>query len=315
MCPPPPAARERVGSMAHTLFLWGSARGTAREPLIAPQSRLQRPQTLMNNPTHPPPEKKFAQMQRRRRKTKTRAPWPRAPNPARAPPPQRRGPTARKRLDSGARTCRGNTDIANTTYKTAAAYPWLVRAAPFCAKTRFLHSASAAACDPFPPPAAPAPDSRPSFPSPLPPAVSARAAAMPRFFLRLLSSTRLGLCFFALVAVMRASVARERRLLASAFAGSATQPDYCETRPLGVRVAGRYGSRVRLSGTALRYGSQVQLRFPPALLEWCLCYTTSRFVSSPTPTHLPNPYRRTFKAHTHAHPRTFHAHSKPHPRN
>jgi len=35
------------------------------------------------------------------------------------------------------------------------------------------------------------------------------------------------------------------------FAGSATQPDYCETRPLGVRVAGQE----RLSGTALRYGS------------------------------------------------------------
>ena len=67
-------------------------------------------------------------------------------NPARPPPPQRRGPAARKRLDSGARTCRGNTDIANTTYKTAAACPWLVRAAPFCAKTRVLHSASAAAC-------------------------------------------------------------------------------------------------------------------------------------------------------------------------
>ena len=81
---------------------------------------------------------------------------------------------------------------------------------------------------------------------------------MPRFFLRLLSSTRLGLCFFALVAVMRASVARERRLLASAFAGSATQPDYCETRPLGVRVAGQErlsGLPVRLPGTALRYGS------------------------------------------------------------
>ncbi len=78
--------------------------------------------------------------------TKTRASWPWAPNPARPPPPQRRGPAARKRLDSGARTCRGNTDIANTTYKTAAACPWLVRAAPFCAKTRVLHSASAAAC-------------------------------------------------------------------------------------------------------------------------------------------------------------------------
>ena len=35
----------------------------------------------MNNPPHPPPEKNFAQMQRRRRKTKTRAAWPRAPNP------------------------------------------------------------------------------------------------------------------------------------------------------------------------------------------------------------------------------------------
>ena len=202
---------------------------------------------------------------------------------------QRRGPAARKRLDSGARTCRGNTDIANTTHKTAAAYPWLVRAAPFCAKTRFLHSASAAACDPFPPPAAPAPDSRPSFPSPLPPAVSARAAAMPRFFLRLLSSTRLGLCFFALVAVMRASVARERRLLASAFAGSATQPDYCETRPLGVRVAGRYGSRVRLSGTALRYSYASHQR--------CLSG-----VSVIRPRALfPRPHRRTFRTHTDAH--------------
>ena len=42
------------------------------------------------------------------------------------------------------------------------------------------------------------------------------------------------------------------------FAGSATQPDYCETRPLGVRVAGQErlsGLPVRLPGTALRYGS------------------------------------------------------------
>ena len=49
------------------LFLWGSS-GSARLPIIAPQSWLQRPQTLMNNPTHRLLKKKFAQKQRRRRK-------------------------------------------------------------------------------------------------------------------------------------------------------------------------------------------------------------------------------------------------------
>ena len=53
------------------LFLWGSS-GSARLPIIAPQSWLQRPQTLMNNPTHRLLKKKFAQEQRRQQKRSRR---------------------------------------------------------------------------------------------------------------------------------------------------------------------------------------------------------------------------------------------------
>ena len=53
------------------LFLWGSS-GSARLPIIAPQSWLQRPQTLMNNPTHRLLKKKFSQEQRRQQKRSRR---------------------------------------------------------------------------------------------------------------------------------------------------------------------------------------------------------------------------------------------------
>ena len=65
------------------------------------------------------------------------------------------------------------------------------------------------------------------------------------------------------------------------FAGSATQPDYCE--------GCRYGCQVRLSGTALRYGSQVLLRAASAPV----------ILAHPHPFSRPNP--RTFRAHTDAH--------------
>ena len=64
------------------------------------------------------------------------------------------------------------------------------------------------------------------------------------------------------------------------FAGSATQPDYCE--------GCRYGCQVRLSGTALRYGSQVLLRAASAPV--ILAHT--RAPSSPISAHLPSPHRR-----------------------
>jgi hypothetical protein len=57
-CLPPPPRR--------VLRLWGST--GARQPVYAPQSWHQRPQTLMNNPTHRLLKKKFAQEQRRQRK-------------------------------------------------------------------------------------------------------------------------------------------------------------------------------------------------------------------------------------------------------
>jgi hypothetical protein len=61
--------RAHVRRLAASLCFCGDPRSeAAREPLIAPQNRHQRPQTLVNNPTHPPLEKKFAQEQRRRRK-------------------------------------------------------------------------------------------------------------------------------------------------------------------------------------------------------------------------------------------------------
>ena len=230
------ALARRAPARAAPLCFCGDPRSeAAREPLIAPHSRLQRPQTLMNNPTHPPPEKKIAQEQRRRRKRARRG---LAHQIRTCTSSQRRGPAPRKRLDAGARTCRSSTGTVNSSYKTAAAFPWLVRAAPICAKMRVLHSASAVTAPPA-------------------------CAATPRLSLRLLllhalkaRSLRLG-CRFARFR------RTQRRLLASAFAGSATQPDNCETRPLGMRVAGQeryYGSQVRLSGMALRYGFQIRLQ-------------------------------------------------------
>jgi hypothetical protein len=55
--PPPPPV----------VWKWGSTE-RGRQPVIAPQSWLQRPQTLMNNPTHRLLKKKFAQEQRRQQK-------------------------------------------------------------------------------------------------------------------------------------------------------------------------------------------------------------------------------------------------------
>jgi hypothetical protein len=192
---PASASRRAVGAPPRAFCLWGST--GARQHVYASQSWLQRPQTLMNNPTHRLLKKKFAQEQRRQRKKG--APRPRAH--LHAGGPNRALPSPRKRLDAGARTCRGSTCIAKTSYKTAAAFPWPARAAPFCAKM-------------------PAPATG--------------------------SLLHLG-CHFARFRHTHRSLpfACER------FAGSATQPDYCETRPLGVRVAGQE----RLSGTALRYGS------------------------------------------------------------
>ena len=65
-CRPPPPPR--------AFCLWGST--GARQHVYASQSWLQRPQTLMNNPTHRLLKKKFAQEQRRQRKKG--APRPRA---------------------------------------------------------------------------------------------------------------------------------------------------------------------------------------------------------------------------------------------
>jgi hypothetical protein len=172
---------------------------------------------------------------------------------------------------------------------------------------RLFRSAPTAACGSIPPPVAPAPDPRPPVPSNLPLVFSACAAAIPRVP-------------FTLVAILRVSVTRIAvcRLLASAL--RAARPNRTTARRGRWACAGRgrngsqgcrYGCQVRLSGTALRYGSQVLLRAASAPV--ILAHT--RAPSSPISAHLPSPHRRTYKAYTHAHPRTFHAHSKPHPRN
>ena len=310
--------RAHVRRAAPLCFCGDPRSEAAREPLIAPHSRLQRPQTLMNNPTHPPPEKKIAQEQRRRRKRARRG---LAHQIRTCTSSQRRGPAPRKRLDAGARTCRSSTGTVNSSYKTAAAFPWLVRAAPICAKMRVLHPQL----------------QRPPL---VQPHRAFPCACCSSTHLRLAPSPRLSFCA---VPSHAAPFACER------FAGSATQPDNCETRPLGMRVAGqeryygsqvrlsgmalrygfqirlqgtalRYGSKVRLLGTALRYGYQVRLLIE-WWIEWCLCNTTSHIRARILAhSHLPRPYPRTFQAHTRAHskpipthlPRTRHAHTPSH---
>ena len=128
----PAVRRRRCRPPPRAFCLWGST--GARQHVYASQSWLQRPQTLMNNPTHRLLKKKFAQEQRRQRKKG--APRPRAH--LHAGGPNRALPSPRKRLDAGARTCRSSTCIAKTSYKTAEAFPRPARAAPFCAKMPHL---------------------------------------------------------------------------------------------------------------------------------------------------------------------------------
>ena len=117
----PAVRRRRCRPPPRAFCLWGST--GARQHVYASQSWLQRPQTLMNNPTHRLLKKKFAQEQRRQRKKG--APRPRAH--LHAGGPNRALPSPRKRLDAGARTCRSSTCIAKTSYKTAEAFPWPAR--------------------------------------------------------------------------------------------------------------------------------------------------------------------------------------------
>jgi hypothetical protein len=136
-----------------------------------------------------------------------------------------------------------------------------------------LRPFSAARCS-----CAPVPNPRPSFPSPLPPAVSACAAAI--FFLRLLSSARV----VASVAALRASRRTRAPFACERFCGQRDPTGQLRDAAAGharggagtvlrlsgtaiwdgsqVRLPGTapgYGSQVRLQGTALRYGSQVRL--------------------------------------------------------
>ena len=193
----------RTGSV--TLFLWGRVEA-AREPLIAPQNRHQRPQTLVNNPTHPPLEKKFAQEQRRRRKRARRGLAHQIRTCASSPTARARSAQAagrwRAHMPRQLRHCKYHIQNGCGVSVACARGPFLRKDA--CSPQRLrsrLRPFSAARCS-----CAPAPDPRPSLPSPLPPAVSARDAAV--FFLRLLFSARLGHRFVALVVVLRGSVAR-----------------------------------------------------------------------------------------------------------
>jgi hypothetical protein len=154
-------------------------------------------------------------------------------------------------------------------YKAAVAFPWLVRAAPFCAKVRGLHSAPAAARD-----------------SAMCSHTALSRACCSFTHLRLAPSPWLPFC----VVPSHASAV----CLASAFAGSGRRcPWACAWR-------GRNGSQVRLPGTALWYGSQVRL-FGTAPKE-CIVLDAGR-LAHPRP--FPRPYKRAFTAHNHAHlPRT-----------
>ena len=203
------------------LFLWGSS-GSARLPIIAPQSWLQRPQTLMNNPTHRLLKKKFAQEQRRQQKRSRRGLGRylgalRACGLSnRAGCPQRAG-RWRAHMPQQHLHCKNLLQNGGSVSAACARGPFLREDAPPCAAITRV---------------------------PAPPAAPPRTEG---------SLRRLG-CHFARFRHTHRSLpfACER------FAGSATQPDYCETRPLGVRVAGQErlsGLPVRLPGTALRYGS------------------------------------------------------------
>jgi hypothetical protein len=235
------ASDARTCAVQRLCFCGDPRSEAAREPLIAPHSRLQRPQTLMNNPTHPPPEKKIAQEQRRRRKRARRG---LAHQIRTCTSSQRRGPAPRKRLDAGARTCRSSTGTVNSSYKTAAAFPWLVRAAPICAprfslRLLLLHALKARSLR-----------------------LGCRFARFRRTQRRLLAS--------ALRAARPNRTTARRGLLRDAAAGHARGGAGTVLRLSGtairdgsqVRLPGTapgYGSQVRLQGTALRYGSQVRL--------------------------------------------------------
>jgi len=274
-----------------TLFLWGSALGSRPRALNRPPQPAPAPSNAHEQPYPPSPRKK--NRARAKAATKTRAPWPRASNPH-VHSSQRRGPAPRKRLDAGARTCRSSTGTVNSSYKTAAAFPWLVRAAPICAKMRVLHSASAVTAPPA-------------------------CAATPRLSLRLLllhalkaRSLRLG-CRFARFRSHAATFACERFCgqrdptgqLRDAAAGHARGGAGTVLRLSGTAI--RDGSQVRLPGTAPGYGSQVRLQ-GTALRYGYASYQTTSHIQSPCP--------RTFlDLSTPTHPRTFQAPSQPTPSN
>ena len=178
------------------LFLWGSS-GSARLPIIAPQSWLQRPQTLMNNPTHRLLKKKFAQEQRRQQKRSRRGLGRylgalRACGLSnRAGCPQRAG-RWRAHMPQQHLHCKNLLQNGGSVSVACARGPLLREdACAHFARFRHTHRSLPFACE--------------------------------------------------------------------RFAGSATQPDYCETRPLGVRVAGQERLSGTAAGTAARYGSQVRL--------------------------------------------------------
>ena len=115
-------------------------------------------------------------------------------------------------------------------YKAAVAFPWLVRAAPFCAKVRGLHSAPAAARD-----------------SAMCSHTALSRACCSFTHLRLAPSPWLPFC----VVPPHASAVCLRALLRAA------RPNRTTARRGRWACAwrGRNGSQVRLSGTALRYCS------------------------------------------------------------
>ena len=226
------------------LFLWGSS-GSARLPIIAPQSWLQRPQTLMNNPTHRLLKKKFAQEQRRQRKFARRGlgRYLRACGLSnRAGCPHRASGWTLAQC-----TCRSSTCIAKTSYKTAEAFPWPARAAPFCAKMPAPATHLRLATSPWLPFCA--------FPS---------------------HASQFAVCLRALCGQRDPTGLLRDAAAGRARGGAGTTLRYCC----------RYGCQVRLSGTALRYGSQVLLRAASAPVILAHPHPFSR------------PYPRTFRAHT-----------------
>ena len=106
--PPPPARASPVG-------VHGRPPARIRPPKLAPA-----PSNAHEQPYPPTPQKKIRA--KAKAATITRAPWPRAPNPHVHLLLNGRGPAARKRLDAGARTCRGSTCIARTPHPAAAKF-------------------------------------------------------------------------------------------------------------------------------------------------------------------------------------------------